>query len=108
MVALEDNLLILLIVVLGFALVAGLGVALWKPVLRRAWRYFVLWWERDKIAEAERVRLRECRERAETEIAGETPVPDDTFSVATLGETVQMTGVTAPLAETPLPQKVRR
>ncbi|MBC8142830.1 MAG: hypothetical protein H7Y38_15505 [Armatimonadetes bacterium] len=98
MVALEDNLLILLVFMGVLAAVAGLGVALWKPVLRRAWAYLLLWWERDKIAEAEAVRLRECRAQAEAEITGEADVP---------GETVAPV-CTAPTDETPLLQKVRR
>jgi len=104
MVAQEDNLLILLVFVGILAAVAGLGVALWKPLLRRAWRYFVLWWERDKIAEAEARRLRECRAQAEAEIAGDI-VPGETAStVVAPCETV----TTAPTVETPLLQKVQR
>lgn len=112
MVALEDNLLILLVFALVLAGIAGLGVALWKPVLRRAWKYFALWWERDKIAEAEARRLSECRAKAEAEIAGEADVPVKAAPLvaAPAVATPCETAVTAPTqpVETPLLQKVQR
>ena len=68
MVALENNLFVLFFVVLALALIAALGAALWKPVLRRAWRYFVVWADRDRTAEREAKAARACREQAEREL----------------------------------------
>lgn len=68
MPALENNLLILFVVLVIVATIGGLGYALWKPVLSRLWRYFVLWWERDKIEEQRAKIEREARRRAEHEV----------------------------------------
>lgn len=108
MVVLEDNLLILLVFVGILAAIAGLGVALWKPVLRRAWAYFRLWWERDKIAEAEALRLRDCRTKAEAEIAGEANTLVEAAPVAASVAAPCETVATTPTIETPLLQKVKR
>lgn len=68
MPALESSLTVLLLVLAAVAVFAGLGATAGRPMLRRAWRYFVTWWERDKIAEREARRLAECRKQAEAEI----------------------------------------
>lgn len=69
MPAFETNLLVLLFVLLILAAFAGLGGALWKPIGRRAWRYLRLWWQQDKVAEAEARRCAVARKAARQELA---------------------------------------
>ena len=99
----SENLIIVFFVLIVLAAIAGLGYALWKPVLSRAWRYFVTWWERDKIAEAEARRLRECRERAEAEISGDADAmcqqPISAEDLAAAQECPQTTSEPAPMVQ---------
>lgn len=67
-VALENNLLVLLFVLLVLAALAGLGKLLWKPILHRVWRFFMAWWERDARQEREAREQAACRRDAEQEV----------------------------------------
>jgi hypothetical protein len=51
------------------ATLAALLWILWKPLTKRVWPYFLTWWNRDKIAEAEALKERESRKAAEKEVA---------------------------------------
>jgi hypothetical protein len=62
----ETFLLVFLVV---FATLATLLWILWKPLTKRVLPYFLTWWNRDKIAEAEALKERESREAAEKEVA---------------------------------------
>lgn len=68
MPALESNLMILFAVLAALCVAGAVVRALWQPVLRRVWRYFVAWWERDARAEKEARLMRAARERAEAEV----------------------------------------
>jgi len=93
-VVFENNLVALFGVLLLLAALGGLGVALWKPVGRRAWRYFVCWWQRDQIREREAQAERDARRCAEREVAA------DCFG-ANAEETATATAAATPVAAQP-------
>lgn len=98
MPALENNLLVVFYLLLALAVLAGLSATLGKPLLRRAWRYFCVWWERDKLVEAETRRNADCRKRAEIELrdvcnSTEFQTPEQTTGAEQTAETcVQKVG----------------
>ncbi len=109
-VVFENNLLALLGVLLVCAVIAGVGVALWKPVGRRAWRYFVCWWQRDQTREREARAEIEARRRAEREVAVDcfganaetaTIAAPQSAPVTSPGESQPVCGDIAAAAQTP-------
>ena len=68
MPVLESNLMILLAAAAVLLIVGAIAKALWRPVLRRVWLYFVAWWERDARAEREANLMQRARVQAEAEV----------------------------------------
>jgi hypothetical protein len=60
---------ILLVLLATLTTLAALIWILWKPLTKRVWPYFLTWWNREKIAEAEALKERESRKAAEKEVA---------------------------------------
>jgi hypothetical protein len=60
---------IVLVLLAALATLGALVWILWKPLTKRVLPYFLTWWNRDKIAEAEARKEQVARKDAEKEVA---------------------------------------